>query len=57
MIFGLPAIFGLFPLLLYIVLSFKKNMHPVVNVALCTVVGAILIQQPLGGLGAVIWVG
>ena len=55
MIFGLPAIFGLFPLLLYIVLSFKKNMHPVVNVALCTVVGAILIQQPLGGLGAVIY--
>lgn len=55
MIFGLPAIFGLFPLLLYIVLSFKKNMHPVVNVALCTVVGAILIQQPLGGLGALIY--
>ncbi|MBC8575901.1 citrate transporter [Oscillospiraceae bacterium BX1] len=55
MIFNLPPICGLFPLLLYIVLSFRKGMHPLVNVSICAVVGAILVKQPLGGLGAVIY--
>lgn len=55
MLFGLPPIFGLFPLLLYIVLSFKKGMHPLVNVGICSVVGAILINYPLGELGAVVY--
>lgn len=54
-LFNLPPIFGLFPLLLYIVLSFKKGMHPLVNVSICAVVGAILVQQPLGGLGGIIY--
>lgn len=54
MIFGLPPIFGLFPLLLYIILAFKKGMHPVVNVAICVVVGAVMVQQPILGLGSVI---
>ena len=40
MIFNLPPICGLFPLLLYIVLAFKKGMHPLVNVSICAVVGA-----------------
>lgn len=55
LIFGLPAICGLLPLLLYIVLSFKKGMHPLVNVSICTLVGAIMVQQPLGKLGAVVY--
>jgi predicted histidine transporter YuiF (NhaC family) len=55
MIFNLPPICGLFPLLLYIVLSFRKGMHPLVNVSICAVVGAILVKQPLGSLGAVIY--
>ena len=54
MIFNLPPICGLFPLLLYIVLSFRKGMHPLVNVSICAVVGAILVKQPLGSLGAVL---
>lgn len=55
MIFNLPPICGLFPLLLYIVLAFKKGMHPLVNVTVCAVVGAIMVKQPLGGLGAVMY--
>lgn len=55
MIFNLPHICGLFPLLLYIVLAFKKGMHPLVNVSICAVVGAIMVKQPLNGLGAVIY--
>ena len=55
MIFNLPPICGLFPLLLYIILAFKKGMHPLVNVSICAVVGAIMVQQPLGGLGTVIY--
>ena len=45
MIFNLPPICGLFPLLLYIVLAFKKGMHPLVNVSICAVVGAIMVKQ------------
>lgn len=54
MIFDLPPLFGLFPLVLYVVLAFKKNMHPVVNVAICVVVGAVMVQQPILGMGAII---
>lgn len=54
MIFGLPPIFGLFPLILYIVLAFRKDIHPVVNVIICVLIGAIMIKQPVLGLGAVI---
>lgn len=55
MIFNLPPILGLFPLILYIILAFKKNMHPVVNVAICVVVGAVMTRQSIGSLGAVIY--
>lgn len=54
MIFDLPPLFGLFPLLLYVILAFKKGMHPVVNVAICVVVGAVMVQQPILGMGAII---
>lgn len=54
MIFGLPSILGLFPLLLYVILAFKKDMHPVVNVAICVIVGAVMVQQPILGLGSII---
>jgi H+/gluconate symporter-like permease len=54
MIFGLPPLLGLFPLLLYVILAFKKGMHPVVNVAICVVVGAVMVQQPILGMGSVI---
>jgi H+/gluconate symporter-like permease len=54
MIFDLHPIWGLLPLLLYIVLSFKKGTHPVANVGICTILGAILVKQPLGKLGAVV---
>ena len=53
MIFDLPPILGLSPLLLYIVFAFKKDMHPVANVLICTLLGAILVKQPLPELGAV----
>ena len=55
MLFGLPPIYGLLPLLIYIVLAFKKGMHPLVNVAICVLFSAVLTQQPLGKLGGVIY--
>lgn len=55
MIFNLPPIVGLAPLILYIILAFKKNMHPIVNVGICVLVGAVLTKQPLGSLGATIY--
>lgn len=55
MLFDLPPILGLAPLILYIILAFKKNMHPIVNVAVCVLFGAILTKQSLGSLGAVIY--
>ena len=54
LLFNMPAIVGLLPLLVYIYLSFKKNSHPVVNVFICVILGAIIVKQPLLGLGAVI---
>lgn len=55
MIFNLPPIFGLFPLLLYILLSFKKNMHVLTNILICVVVAAIMVKVPLPTLGTVIY--
>lgn len=55
MIFNLPPILGLLPLLLYIVLAFKKGMHPLVNVAICAVVGAIMTNHNIGELGGIIY--
>lgn len=54
LIFGLPPIFGLLPLVLYIVLAFKEKMNPVVNVFACAVLGAILVKFPLMQFGSLI---
>ncbi|HHV58010.1 MAG TPA: citrate transporter [Firmicutes bacterium] len=53
MILGLPPILGLLPLIIYIILAFKE-VHPVVNVFVCVLLGAIMTNQPLLGLGGVI---
>ncbi|MEW8974285.1 MAG: Na+/H+ antiporter NhaC family protein [Tissierellaceae bacterium] len=54
LLFNLPPIVGLLPLIIYILLSFKKNTHPVVNVFICVLLGAILVKQPILQLGSVI---
>lgn len=54
LIFGLPSIAGLLPLIIYIILSFKEDMNPVVNVFICALIGAILVKQPIMQLGSVI---
>jgi len=53
MLGNLHPLFGLVPLILYIVLAFKE-VQPVLSVFICVLVGAVLIQQPLLGLGGVI---
>ena len=55
MIFNLPPILGLAPLVLYIILAFQKNMHPIVNVGICVLLGAILSGQSIGSLGTVVY--
>ncbi|MFR6448753.1 MAG: Na+/H+ antiporter NhaC family protein [Peptoniphilus grossensis] len=54
LLFNLPPIVGLLPLLLYVFLSFKKNTNAVVNVGICVILGAILVKQPILELGDVI---
>ena len=54
LLFNLPPIVGLIPLIIYIILSFKEDTHPVVNVFLCVLLGAILVKQPILQLGSVI---
>lgn len=54
LIFNLPPIVGLLPLIVYIILSFKEDLNPVVNVGICVILGAIIIKQPLLELGSVI---
>ncbi len=51
MIFNLHPAFGLLPLFLYIILAFKKGMHPIINVGLCTIFGAILMKYNLLDFG------
>ena len=45
LIFGLPAICGVIPLLVYIILAFKKGMNTIVNVVVCVLIGAVLLMQ------------
>lgn len=54
LIFNLHPLFGLIPLGVYIVLSFRKNINPVLCVLTAAIVGAILIQYPLMTLGNVL---
>ncbi|HLQ39711.1 MAG TPA: SLC13 family permease [Tetragenococcus sp.] len=53
MLFGLPAIVGLVPLIIYIVLSFR-DMNPVLNVGMCVILSAILTKQDLFSFGEVL---
>ena len=55
LIFGLPPIFGLLPLLLYVVLCFVKKSHPLANVLICFAVGAILTGAPFDTWGTLIY--
>lgn len=42
MIFNLPPILGLLPLIVYIILAFNPKIHSLVNVSICVLLGAIL---------------
>lgn len=53
MLFGLPAIVGLVPLIIYIVLSFK-DINPVLNVGMCVIMSAILTKQDLTSFGEIL---
>src|SRR5699024_8200503 len=53
MLFGLPAIVGLVPLIIYIDLSFR-DMNPVLNVGMCVILSAILTKQDLFSFGEVL---
>ncbi len=53
MLFHLPAIVGLVPLIIYIVLSFK-DINPVLNVGMCVILSAILTKQPFSSFGDVL---
>lgn len=54
MLFNLPPIVGLLPLIVYIVLSFKEKLHPVFNVVVCVILSAILTKQPFSSFGGVL---
>lgn len=54
MLFDLHPIWGLVPLLLYIVLSFKEKLHPIFNVTVCVILSAILTKQDFSSFGGVI---
>lgn len=53
MLFNLSPIFGLIPLIIYIILSFK-DINPVLNVVICVILSAILTKQPFSSFGAVL---
>ncbi|SCL81966.1 SLC13 family permease [Sporanaerobacter sp. PP17-6a] len=53
MIFNLSPIFGLVPLVIYIILSFK-DINPVLNVAISVILSAILTKQPFSSFGGVL---
>jgi len=54
MIFGIDPIFALIPLILYVIISFKEDWHPVMNVFICVVLAAILTKQPFANMGRVL---
>ena len=53
MIFNLSPIFGLVPLVIYSILSFK-DINPVLNVAISVILTAILTKQPFSSFGGVL---
>ena len=54
LIFNLPPIAGLAPLVLYIILAFNKKVHPVVNVVACTMLAAVMCKFDLTQFGTLI---
>ncbi|MCQ5129888.1 citrate transporter [Butyricicoccus faecihominis] len=54
MIFNLPPILGLVPLAFVIVLAFHKKVHPVMNMIIGSLIGAILMQENLLKFGNVV---
>jgi len=53
MLFNLSPIFALVPLIIYIILSFK-DLNPVLNVAICVILSAIITTQPFSSFGPVL---
>ena len=53
MLFGMSPLVALIPLILYIILAFK-DINPILNVLICVILTAILTNQPLLSMGAVI---
>jgi len=53
MLFNLSPIFALVPLIIYIILSFK-DLNPVLNVAICVILSAIITNQPFSSFGGII---
>lgn len=51
MIFDISPIFALVPLIIYIILCFK-DLNPVLNVAICVILSAILTMQPFSSFGS-----
>ena len=54
MLFDLHPIWGLVPLLLYVILSFKEKLHPIFNVTVCVILSAILTKQDFSSFGSII---
>ncbi|MCI8422150.1 MAG: hypothetical protein HFF50_01245 [Lawsonibacter sp.] len=54
MIFDLPPILGLAPLIIYIILAFRKEIHPLVNVIICLVIGVVLTRTNLLQFGSIL---
>ncbi len=44
MIFNLPPILGILPLVVYIILAFNKKIHAMLNVIICILIGMFLTQ-------------
>ena len=53
MLFNMSPLVALVPLVIYIIFAFK-DINPVLNVAICVILSAILTKQPLLGMGDVI---
>ena len=54
MIFNLPPILGLTPLIVYIILAFRPNIHPLANVVICMIIGAVLTGTNLLEFGSIL---
>ncbi len=53
-IFDLPPILGLTPLIVYIILAFRPEIHPLINVIICLVIGAVLTETNLLEFGSIL---